>query len=75
MKQLIVKDSTARSCAPAIEPQVSYMNLYLKGILVGAHYSTLSEARGNRVRRGAGVTIKLSRTNEGDFEIQKIEEF
>ena len=57
------------------KPGCSYINLYLHTDLPtqGDHYESLSGARRGRGR--GGITVAIHRDANGDFSIERVEEF
>lgn len=71
MKQIF----TNAAHLPAYEPKTEYLNLYIdKGDAVGMGQSSLEMARSAR-SGGSGVTLRIKRDAQGDFTIEKVEEF
>ena len=62
-KQLVVGNTTA----PMYKREQVYLNLYLNGGLAGEVRCTLDPVR--------GITLQLSRDEQGNFSVEKVEEF
>ncbi len=76
MKQLICTPAPAPA-TPTIEPAAWFLNLYTDRDQPGTPFPKLEDARNARGTRCPvdGITIKISRDTQGDFTIEKVEEF
>jgi hypothetical protein len=73
MKELICN---VKKCLQKYTPEEVYLNCYLKGMVAGRSYSTKEEAVEQREScDNSGITLKITRTREGNFEVYKVEEF
>ena len=58
-----------------IEPADMFLNLYIHATAAGSAQSDLGQARNARPPVNSGITIKITRDDQGDFSIEKVEEF
>ena len=73
MKELICN---LKKCLQKYAPEEGYINCYLTGSVAGRTYSTKGEAVEQREScDNSGITLKITRTREGNFEVSKVEEF
>jgi len=73
MKKLICD---IKECIQKYETGEKYINCYLTGTVVGSSYITLHAAIQQREDcSNSGITLKITRTADGNFEVSKVEEF
>lgn len=74
MKNLLVLNSPDKC-----KPTVRFVNIYLKdltiGDLLGHERKTLEDARAGVLNGQHGIILRVERTSDGDFRIEKAEEF
>lgn len=71
MKKLLFKGAAR----PEFERKLGFVNLYLEGYLGARIHDHFEDARGLRRPDKHGVTLRIVRTEEGDFSVESWEEF